>query len=156
MAWCNQISVESAAKSQPTTAFVSIDNVFVLLPPIPWANETLCFFTRLSVCMFFSVCVCTCVCAYENLSLINLPSTCSFYFCDGSVLPSVHWCCWLGGRKGIWPVKHWVVGCWRSYLSGARCRLVVCVARLMPLSLTVSCYSKIQDWFYLSGTGSSG
>jgi len=21
------------------------------------------------------------------------------------VLPSVLWCCWLGGRKGIWPVK---------------------------------------------------
>jgi len=21
------------------------------------------------------------------------------------VVPSVHWCCWLGGRKGIWPVK---------------------------------------------------
>ena len=22
------------------------------------------------------------------------------------VLPSVLWCCWLGGRKGIWPVKN--------------------------------------------------
>jgi len=29
----------------------------------------------------------------------------------------------LGGRKGIRPVKNWVVGCWRGYLSGARCRL---------------------------------
>ena len=38
-------------------------------------------------------------------------------------MPSVLWCCWLGGRKGIWPVKNWVVGCWRGYLSGARCRL---------------------------------
>ena len=28
-----------------------------------------------------------------------------------------------GGRKGIRPVKNWVVGCWRGYLSGARCRL---------------------------------
>ena len=26
---------------------------------------------------------------------------------------SVLWCCWLGGRKGIRPVKNWVVGCWR-------------------------------------------
>ena len=33
------------------------------------------------------------------------------------------WCCWLGGRKGIRPVKNWVVRCWRGYLSGARCRL---------------------------------
>ena len=28
--------------------------------------------------------------------------------------PSVHWRCWLGGRKGIRPVKHWSVGCWRG------------------------------------------
>ena len=40
-----------------------------------------------------------------------------------SASPSVLWRCWLGGRKGIRPVKNWVVGCWRGYLSGARCRL---------------------------------
>ena len=55
----------------------------------------------------------------------------------------VLWRCWLGGRKGIRPVKTWVVGCWRGYLSGARCRL----AQLMPLPLTVSCFSKIQIGF---------
>jgi len=37
--------------------------------------------------------------------------------------PSVLWHCWLGDRKGIRPVKNWVVGSWRCYLSGARCRL---------------------------------
>jgi len=37
-------------------------------------------------------------------------------------IPSVLWCCWFGGRKGIQPVKHWVVGCWHGYLSGVRCR----------------------------------
>ena len=37
--------------------------------------------------------------------------------------PSVLWRCWLGGMKGIQPVKNWVVGCWRGYLSGARCKL---------------------------------
>ena len=36
-------------------------------------------------------------------------------------VPSVLWRCWLGGRKGIWPVKDWVVRCWHGYLSGARC-----------------------------------
>jgi len=35
----------------------------------------------------------------------------------------VLWHCWLGDRKGIRPVKKWVVGCWHGYLSGARCRL---------------------------------
>ena len=39
------------------------------------------------------------------------------------IVPSVLWRCWLGGRKGIRPVKNWVVGCWRGYLSGASCRL---------------------------------
>jgi len=39
-------------------------------------------------------------------------------------VPSVLWCYWFGGRKGIRPVKNWVVGCWHGYLSGARCRTV--------------------------------
>jgi len=30
--------------------------------------------------------------------------------------PSVLWCCWLGGRKSIRPVKNWVVVCWRQCL----------------------------------------
>ena len=30
--------------------------------------------------------------------------------------------CWLGGRKGIRPVKNRVVRCRHGYLSGARCR----------------------------------
>jgi len=30
------------------------------------------------------------------------------------------------------------------------------MVQLMPLPLTVSCFSKIQIWFYLSGTGSPG
>ena len=62
-----------------------------------------------------------------------------------SDLPSVLWRCWLGGRKGIRPVKNWVVRCWRGYLSWARCRLAY--AHLMPLPLTVSCFSKIQIGF---------
>jgi len=57
-------------------------------------------------------------------------------------MPSVLWRCWLGGRKGIRPVKNWVVGCWRGYLSGAS-------AQLMPLPLTVSCFSKIQIGIFL-------
>jgi len=37
-------------------------------------------------------------------------------------MPSVLWRCWLGSKKGIWPVKNWVVGCWHGYMSGSRCR----------------------------------
>ena len=74
-----------------------------------------------------------------------------------SVVPSVLWRCWLGGRKGNRPVKNWVVRCWRGYLSGARCRLAY--AQLMPLPLTVSCFSKIQIGFTFlvpAHLGSSG
>ena len=34
-----------------------------------------------------------------------------------------------------------------SYLSGARCRLALLPAQLMPLPLAVSCFSKIQMGF---------
>ena len=60
-------------------------------------------------------------------------------------LPSVLWRCWLGGRKGIRPVKNewWGAG------------VVVCLqqdadlhmAQLMPLPLIVSCSTKIQIGF---------
>ena len=64
------------------------------------------------------------------------------------------WHCWLGGRKGIRPVKNWAVGCWRGYLSGARCRVAY-----GPADATVSCFSKIQIGFtflVLAHLGSPG
>ena len=60
-------------------------------------------------------------------------------------MPSVLWSCWLGGRKGIRPVKPewWGAG------------MVICLergsdlhtAQLMPLPLTVSCFNEIQIGF---------
>jgi len=50
-----------------------------------------------------------------------------------------------------------MVRCWCGYLSGARCRLAY--AQLMPLPLTVSCFSKIQIGFIflvLAHPGSPG
>jgi len=60
----------------------------------------------------------------------------------------VLWRCWLGGRKGIRPVKNWVVGFWRA-------GVVICLeqcadlhmAQLIPPPLIVSCFSKIQIGF---------
>ena len=64
---------------------------------------------------------------------------------ERDVKPLVLWRCWLGGRKGIRPVKNewWGAG------------VVICLervadlhmAQLMPLPLTVSCFSKIQIGF---------
>jgi len=74
--------------------------------------------------------------AYTNSYFIHVPSV---------LLPSVLWRCWLGSRKGIRPVKtEWwgtgIVIClkWRADLH---------MAQLVPLPLTVSCFSKIQIGF---------
>jgi len=43
--------------------------------------------------------------------------------------------------------KNRVEGCWRGYLPGAKCTLAYDMAQLsqlMPLPLTVSCFSKIE------------
>jgi len=53
-----------------------------------------------------------------NCHISGTTKAIDFKFCT---LPSMLWRCWLGGRKGIWPVKNWVVGCWHGYLSGVRC-----------------------------------
>ena len=60
-------------------------------------------------------------------------------------LPSVLWRCWLGGRKVTRPVKtEWwgagMVFCLEWFAD-------MHMAQLMPLPVTVSCYSKIQTGF---------
>jgi len=73
-----------------------------------------------------------------------------------SLWPSVLWRCWLGGRKGIRPVKKtqwWGAGVVICLERGADLHM----AQLMPLALIDSCFSKIQiGYFYLSGTGHPG
>ena len=61
-------------------------------------------------------------------------------------LPSVRRHCWLGGRKGIWPVKK----------SSGEVLAWLSVWSEVPLPLTVSCVIKIQAGFNLSGTGPPG
>jgi len=62
-----------------------------------------------------------------RLLIFDICSVCFYLGCKP--LPSVlEWRCWLGGRKGIRPVKNWVVGCWCGYLPGARCRLAYSTA----------------------------
>ena len=57
-------------------------------------------------------------------------STCLIIYVQLAIqftLPSVLWRCWLGGRKGIWPVKNWVVGCWHGYLSWLWSEVQTCI-----------------------------
>ena len=76
--------------------------------------------------------------------LADVQISCSHALWD--CLPSVLWCCWLGGRKCIRNVKKlewWGAG------------MVICLerdadlhmAQLMPLPLIVCCFSKIQIGF---------
>ena len=61
-------------------------------------------------------------------------------------------CCWLGGRKGIWPVKTewWDVGMVMCLGQGVDLHMV----QLMPLPLTISCSSKsrlvLPFWYRLT------
>ena len=47
----------------------------------------------------------------------------------------------VGWQEGHPACKNWVVGCWRGYLSGARCRLAY--AQLMPLPTLASVKSRL-------------
>ena len=60
-------------------------------------------------------------------------------------VPSVLSHCWLGGKKGIRPVKTewWGAGVVICMERGADLHM----ARLMSLPLTVSCFSKVQTGF---------
>jgi len=87
--------------------------------------------------------VCTTYMHRKNWYISTLHKFSPYY--DLICLPSVLWRCWLGGRKGIRPVK--------TEWSGAG--VVVCLerladlhmAQLMSLPLTFSCFSKIQIGF---------
>ena len=74
---------------------------------------------------------------------------CLLYICS----PSVLWCCWLGDRKGIRSVKKtewWGAGMVVCLERGADLHM----AQLMPLPLTVSCFSEVQIglpfWYWLT------
>ena len=93
--------------------------------------------------------------AVDNQSGIRFKGRCHgnlFLFILAELNGLVLRCCWLGGRRGIRPVKTewWGVG------------VVICLerdadlhmARLMPLPLTVSCVSNIQIGFTFLVPGS--
>ena len=60
-------------------------------------------------------------------------------------MPSVLWRCWLGGRKGIRPVKTewWGAGVVICLKRGEDLHM----AQRMPLPFTVSCFTKIRTGF---------
>ena len=51
------------------------------------------------------------------------------------LMPSVLWSCWLGGRKGIQPVKNWIVGCYMVICLQRGADLHMAQLMSLPLSL---------------------
>ena len=99
-------------------------------------------------------CVVLCLCRSSRWGQRHYILGCQFlYMYIGlNCLPSVLWRCWLGSRKGIRPVKtEWcgagMVVCLERYAD-------LHMAQLLPLPLTVSCFSKIQIglpfWYWLT------
>jgi len=77
---------------------------------------------------------------------LNLPN--AFWF---SNRPSVLWHCWLGGRKGVWPVKKWGdggSGHWLVQMEWCPAGLSLSASANLPLDHKVQKFS--------SGTGSPG
>jgi len=120
------------------------------------SGRTLCF--RASVThrvgcgsgvLALSICLCILVClgvlACCRLLVLRLCSFAELYVWH--CVPSVLWCCWLSGRKGIQPVKKtewWGAGVVVCLERGADLHMT----QRTPLPLTVSCFSKIQIGFY--------
>ena len=112
----------------PLSQYVDADSCLFcihVLDLLPW-NKTAQWYCLLIVVKFatsfFWNCQAFTVGFRQHRAAVNFSSC--------LLLPSVLWCWWLGGRKGIRPVKYRVVGCW------------------------CGCLELGADRFYLSGTGS--
>ena len=87
--------------------------------------------------------------------LKTISRACHFIYMIGSYLnlPSVLWCYWFGVRKGIRPVKIWLMRCWRGYLL-ERSANSLHMVQLMALPSHHVCFSKIKNglsfWYRLT------
>ena len=88
--------------------------------------------------------------------VIIIQVTLLYYAESSQLLPSVLWCCWLGGRKSIWPVKtEGEVLSWLSVWSEVQ---MICIwsswCHCRPI---IPCSSKIQNslpfWCRLTQVG---
>ena len=82
-------------------------------------------------------------------SAFHIPQLSIFITLHIRLVPSVLWRCWLGGRKGIRPVKTWVMRCWHGYRSGAMCKWLdgVADATATPSSLLQKIQNGWSFWY---------
>ena len=95
---------------------------------------------------------------YRRANFIDtlLPALCSLFIHTSFVLIAFSVLTLLVGRHEEHPAcNNWLMRCWCSYLSGARCRLFACGpadATANPKPHHILPHLN-PDWFYLSGTG---
>ena len=68
---------------------------------------------------------------------------------------SVPWHCWLGDRKGIRPVKHWVLVCWCWHFDWSFARLIAPFVTTISISLSSNKIRNI-DSLVSANTGPPG
>jgi len=65
------------------------------------------------------------------------------FYALGMHFPSVLCHCWLGDRKGIRPVKNWMLICWWWWFEWSFARLIAPVVQLSPLTTSIIlCFNK--------------
>jgi len=118
-------------QSRAITAYISVINVVywycLLVPRLVLVWLAYCCIVSVMKVMITSVLFCSKKAISFDACVWMLK------YLDNSYVPSVLWRCWLGGRKGIRPVKNWVVGCWHGYLSG-----VMCISAYGPADATAT------------------
>jgi len=97
------------------------------------------------------------MCRMSHINVVHLKSHKMLHLQQYNVLqclcPSVLWHCWLGGRKGIWPVKtEWGMLAWLSVWGEVLIFIWPRWCHCHSLSLS----PVNRDWLYLSGTGLDG
>jgi len=58
--------------------------------------------------------------------------------------------CWLGDRKGIRPVKHWVLVCWRLRFDCSFALLVTPVVTMIPSPIVPTKSRMVAFWYRLT------
>jgi len=160
---CHLINSPSPWIKQPNMLVLAGGNQLAAIP-VPWCTES--NFRKLNLCYHFCgsdipdkyLVIRACNKCTETVNFLFIHSQHKLYnkSKNGNIssilhplhVPSVLWCCWFGGRKGIQPVKTewWGAGVVICLRQGADLHM----AQLMSLPLTVSCFSIIQIG---SGTG---
>ena len=78
-------------------------------------------------------------CCYLSSGTLNWRTK---YCRTKSSFRSVLWHCWLGDRKGIQPVKSWVLVCWWWWFDWSFARLI---APVVTTTSVILCSNKIQN-----------